>query len=58
MMAGGTIDLDQIAMPEILDPREVKGLHSNLCSRNVLGVLAGFVNGDHVPRNSANCPRR
>jgi hypothetical protein len=25
MMAGGTIDLDQIAMPEVLDPRQVKG---------------------------------
>jgi hypothetical protein len=49
MMAGGTIDLDQIAMPEILDPRQVKGLHSSLCSWNVLGALAEFVNGDHDP---------
>jgi len=32
-------------MPEILDPRQVKGLDSALCSGNVLGVLAGFVNG-------------
>jgi hypothetical protein len=24
-MAGSTIDLDEIAMPEILDPRKVKG---------------------------------
>jgi len=45
MTAGGTIDLDEIAMPEILDPRQVKGLDSALCSGNVLGVLAGFVNG-------------
>jgi hypothetical protein len=26
--AGGAIDLDEIATPEILDPREVKGPHS------------------------------
>jgi hypothetical protein len=44
MMAGGAIDLDEIATPEILDPRQVKGLHSGLCSLNVLGALAGFVN--------------
>jgi hypothetical protein len=25
VMTGGTIDLDQIAMPEILDPRPVEG---------------------------------
>jgi len=41
--------LDEIAMPKILDPHEVKGLHCGLCSRNVL-ALAGFVNGDHIPR--------
>jgi hypothetical protein len=46
MMAGGTIDLDEIAMPEILDPRQVKGLHSSLCSWNVLRALRGLVNGD------------
>jgi hypothetical protein len=45
MMAGDTIDLDEIATPEILDPRQVKGLHSGLCSCNVLGALAVFVNG-------------
>ena len=27
VMAGGTIDLDEIASPEILDPRQVEGLH-------------------------------
>jgi hypothetical protein len=27
-MAGGTIDLDEIATPEILNPRQVEGLHS------------------------------
>jgi hypothetical protein len=27
-MAGGAIDLDEIATPEILDPRQVEGLHS------------------------------
>jgi hypothetical protein len=31
-MAGSTIDLDEIASPEILDPRQVEGLHSGLCS--------------------------
>jgi hypothetical protein len=48
MLAGGAIDLHEVALPEILDPRQVKGLHSGLCSWNVLGALAGFVNGDHV----------
>jgi hypothetical protein len=47
--AGGTIDLNEIATPEILDPRQVKGLHSGLCTRNVLRALAGVVNGDHLP---------
>jgi len=47
MMTSGTIDLDQIAVPEILDPRQVKGLHSSLCSWNVLKALVVFVNGDH-----------
>jgi hypothetical protein len=46
--AGGAIDLDEIATPEILDPRQVKGLHFGLCSRNVLRTLAGFVNGDRI----------
>jgi hypothetical protein len=45
-MADGAIDLDEIATPEILYPRQVKGLHSGLRSWNVLGALAGFVNGD------------
>jgi hypothetical protein len=27
-------------MPEVLDPRQVKGLHSGVCPGNVLGVLA------------------
>jgi hypothetical protein len=30
MLAGSTIDLDEIAKPEILDPRQVKGMHSGL----------------------------
>jgi hypothetical protein len=46
-LAGGTIDLHEIAMPEILDPRQVKGLQSGLCS----WALVGFVNGDHVSRS-------
>ncbi len=41
-MAGGTIDLDEVAMPEVLDPRQVKGLHSGLCSRNVLSGARGL----------------
>ena len=40
MRAGGAIDLDEIAMPQIFDPRQVKGLHSGLCSRNVPEALA------------------
>ena len=51
-MAGGTIDLDEIAMPEIPDPRQVKGLHSGLCSWNVLRAFVGFVNGDPDPMAS------
>ena len=35
-MAGGAIDLDEVAPPEILDPRQVQRPHSGLCSRNVL----------------------
>jgi hypothetical protein len=34
----GTIDLDEIAMPEILDPRQVKGLHCRLGSWNAQGA--------------------
>jgi hypothetical protein len=55
VMAGGTIDLDEIAMPEVLDPRQIKGLHSGLCSWNVLGALAGFVI-DRVPRQFSELP--
>ena len=59
MRAGGAIDLDEIAMPEILDPRQVKGLHSGLRSRNVLGVLADLVNGYPDPtqrrKHAAGC---
>jgi hypothetical protein len=43
---GCAIDLDEIATPEILDPRYVKGPHSGLCFLNAMGMLAGFVNGD------------
>jgi hypothetical protein len=58
-MAGGTIDLDEIAPPKILDPRQVKGLHSGPCSRNVLRTLADFVNGYPDPtqrrKHAAGC---
>jgi hypothetical protein len=61
-MAGGAIDLDEIATPEILDPRQVKGLNSGLCSRIVLGRLVGFVNGDRDPmqprEHAAGCDQR
>jgi hypothetical protein len=43
VIAGCAIDLDEIATPEILDPRQVQGLHSDLCSWNVRGMLARFV---------------
>jgi hypothetical protein len=36
VMAGSTIDPDEIATPEILDPRQVQREHSGLRSRNVL----------------------
>jgi hypothetical protein len=51
VMASGAIDLDEIATPEILDPRQVQGLHSDLCSWNVRGMLARFVDqcGDLAP---------
>jgi hypothetical protein len=47
-MAGSTIDLDEIATSEILDPRQIEGLHSGVCSRNVLTEAAELVNGDHA----------
>jgi hypothetical protein len=53
VMAGITIDLDGIAMPQIFDPRHVEGLHSGLRSWNVLSALAGFVNGDDEVTTSA-----
>jgi hypothetical protein len=43
VLAGGAIDLDEIASPKILDP----WLHSDLCSWNVL-TAAGFVNANHT----------
>jgi hypothetical protein len=48
VMAGSTIDLDEIASPEILDPRQVEGLHiPNLCSCIVLTAgPTGIVNTD------------
>jgi len=49
VMAGNTIELDEIAPPEILDPRHVQGHHSrDLCSWNVLRTLAGLVNDDRA----------
>ena len=46
MAAAGAIDLYKFALPEILDPRQVHGHHSDLRSRNVLGIAADLVNGD------------
>jgi hypothetical protein len=43
---GGAIDLEKIATPEILDPRQVQGLHPGLRSRNVLETLADLVYGN------------
>jgi hypothetical protein len=48
MMAGGAIDLDEIATSEILVTCQRQGLHSGLRSRNVLRALAGLVNGHRV----------
>jgi hypothetical protein len=41
MMANGAIDLDEIATPEIPDPRQVEELHPGLSSRKVLAAIAG-----------------
>jgi VanZ family protein len=38
MMAGGAIAFDDIAMPEIFDPRQIQGLHFGLL---VLGMFLG-----------------
>jgi hypothetical protein len=46
-MAGGKIDLDEIAAPEILDPCQVEGLQS-LRSGNVLWAITHLVNRDHA----------
>ena len=41
-MAGGAIDLDEVALPEVLDPRGVEGKHSRArCSWYVQGKRAG-----------------
>jgi hypothetical protein len=53
MMAGSTVHLDEVAAPEILDPRQIKGLHSGLCSWNVLAMLANHVNGGQSARFGA-----
>jgi hypothetical protein len=50
MMAGCAIDLHEVAPPEILDPRQVKGLNSGLCSWNALETFAGFVTAINVRR--------
>jgi hypothetical protein len=46
VMAGGAIDLHAIALPEILDLRQVQRQYSGLRSRNVLRMPASLVNGD------------
>jgi hypothetical protein len=32
MMLAGAIDLDEVGLPEILDPRQIQGLHSDSVS--------------------------
>ena len=44
MMTAGAIDLDEVGSLEILGPRQIQGLHSDLGSRNVLRTLTDLVN--------------
>ena len=44
VMAGGAIDLDEIAPPEILGARQMEGLHSTQSSFTERAP-GGFVNG-------------
>jgi hypothetical protein len=48
-MAGGAIDPSRSALPEILDPRQVKGHHSGVPVPGCSMTLAGFVNGKSRP---------
>jgi hypothetical protein len=52
VMAGSAIDLDEIATPEILNPRQVQGLYiMRRCSRNALNAgPTGIVNADQARR--------
>jgi hypothetical protein len=54
-LRGRAIDLDEIAMPEIFDPRQVKWLRSGLCSLNVLGALCGLRQRQLRPPPLAGC---
>jgi hypothetical protein len=45
VVAGRTIDLDEITTPQILNPRQIQGLHSGLRSWN---CPRGLVNRDHA----------
>jgi len=65
-MAGGAIDLDQVALPEVLDPRGVEGKHSRArCSWYVQGKRAGeaasMANAAQTrqrPSRAVNCARQ
>jgi hypothetical protein len=43
--SGRTIDLDEVTTPQILNPRQIQGLHSGLRSWN---CPPGLVNRDHA----------
>jgi len=47
-MAGGTIELDEIATSEILDPYQVEGCISISVPGPFYRALAGLVNRDHA----------
>ena len=53
VMAGGAIDPEEIATPEIVDPRQVQRQHPGLRSRNVLRALADLVNGTQPSKHAA-----
>jgi len=46
VMAGGAIDLDELALPEVPDSGQVQRQHSGFRSWNVLGLPARLVNRD------------
>jgi hypothetical protein len=57
-MAGSAIDLNEVALPQLLDPCQVQRSFPRLRSPNVQGTLADLVNGDraHTENSLARSP--